>query len=94
MTLQPPPIAPTTGASLIDFMSIALVVLGVLVACFAIPAFRSKFSDHVKEVSTFVNGKEEPAKLEEVSKQDETGLTKATSRKEIDSFNLDIFTEK
>ena len=93
MIVQPPPIAPTGSSSLIDFLAITLVIVGVLVAFFAIPAFRSKASEHIKDVSTFVNGNEKVESDPETKIEDKDSLVSSNSRKEIENFNLDIFKE-
>lgn len=93
MTVQPPPLAPTGSSSLIDFLAITLVIVGALVAFFAVPAFRSKASDHVKDISTFVNGEEKVTSETETGEIQKESLVSANSRKEIENFDLDIFKE-
>ena len=92
MNLQPPIMSPSSGSSFIDFAAVTLVIIGVLVAIFAIPAFRNKTSEHFKDLSTSVNGKE--VIVTSTTSEPTDIAVGVQQRKEIDNFDLDIFKEK
>lgn len=86
-----PPAPPQPHATLIQNLSMVLIVTGITAVLFLLPPVRNAIRDLLDRVTDFFYGPGDIVAAVDVSREEEPATT-ATSRREIENFDLDLFT--
>jgi hypothetical protein len=86
------------SAELIQVISLFLIIFGTAAAALALPVVRRSLSEKVDSVADYFYGDRKPETASNVSNEtqtlkQETTNNQATSRREMDNFDLSIFEE-
>jgi len=87
-----PPAPPAPHATLIQNGSMVLMATGILVVLVALPPVRNALRDLLERCTTFFYGPPRPAASAPTPVEDAMAEKPPTSRREIDEFDLDLFT--
>jgi len=83
------------GAELIQTLSLVLIIFGTAAAALALPVVRRSLGQQFDSISDFFYGDRKPAVQQAAQQAEpdsrETAPAQATSRREIDNFDLSIF---
>jgi len=83
------------GAELIQSLSLILIIFGTAAAALALPVVRRSLGQQLDSVSDFFYGDRKPNVQQNeqqlVPTSKDSASTQATSRREIDNFDLSIF---
>lgn len=83
------------GAEMIQSLSLILIIFGTAAAALALPVVRRSLGEQLDSVTDFFFGDRKPvtpAKAEQTQPaSQEATVAQATSRREIDNFDLSIF---
>ncbi len=93
--MQPMVMPVTQSAELIQVISLFLIIFGTAAAALALPVVRRSLSDKVDSFSDYFYGDRKPPAQAAVPTSQQTAQEpvsgQATSRREMDNFDLSIF---
>lgn len=94
--MQSIPLPAQPGAEMIQTLSMVLIIFGTAVAALAIPLVRSRIGGQFDSISDFFFGDRKTAAVKSEKTGQDTSSTSApqasaTTRREIDNFDLDLF---
>lgn len=87
-----PPAPPQPHATLIQNLSMVLIVTGITAVLFLLPPVRNAIRDLLDRVTDFFYGPGDVVASITDAVHDEEPVMVATSRREIENFDLDLFT--
>lgn len=86
-----PPAPPQPHATMIQNLSMVLIVTGITAVLFLLPPVRAAIRDLFDRVTDFFYGPSDVLAATVEEAPEEEPASSATSRKEIENFDLDLF---